>query len=62
MGYESESKNNCSWCLWNILNRLVEGSEGIENQWKNLDYLKYGIVESQNIQKSPADPRRLVIT
>ena len=43
---EGKVKNNCSYCVWNIPQRLGEGTEGIGNERKNWDLPNYGLAQN----------------
>ena len=61
--HEGYSETNFSWHSCNSHQRLEKGSKRIGNHRKNQDHSEYSIVEiNQNIQKSPGDMRRFIVT
>ena len=63
MEYAGDNYNTCNWYVWNSNKRITKetGEPGI---WATSgDHPNYNIVEnSQNIEKSPGDLRRLAVT
>ena len=63
MEHEKDDDTNCSWCTYNVPQRLGKKTWKIENQRKNGYYLEHNIVKiSLNNEKRPADLKWLAVT
>ena len=52
--YAGDNYTNCNWCFWYTNKRITKGMEDLE--------VGERIENCQNIEKSPGDLRRLVVT
>ena len=61
--HESNGYTNCHWCSWYNYQSFGKRTRGLGNKRTSGDNPNYSIVKiDQNIDKSPGDLRRLVVT
>ena len=63
MEHEVDSDTICSWCTWNVPQKLENKTDEIENQMKNQNHSDYSSVKiGKNTEKGPGDLRRPAVT
>ena len=63
MERESDNYTNCDWCFWHSHQRIIKGTEGLENKRSSGYYPNNYIIENiENTEKSPGDLRRHAVT
>ena len=54
--HEDDGDTNCNWCVWNIPQKIAEGTVRLKNQRTREDHPNYSIVEiGLNTEKIPED-------
>ena len=63
MDHESDNCTDRDWCFWYSHQRIIKGTEGLEDWRTSGDNPNYSSIENgQNTEKSPGDLRRLAVT
>ena len=63
MEHEDDGDTNCSWGIWNDIQRIVKGTGRLRNQRTSWNHPDYSIIMiGRNTEKSPGDLRRLAVS
>ena len=63
MGHEGDDCTNCDWCGWYSHQRIGKRTGRLGNKRTVGDHTDYSIIKiGQNIETSPGDLKRLIVT